>query len=94
MTPGAVSGSVRCGLSDGGVDDRDQLVVERGPGGIRVSGGVVALAAQDFYELDAGLVETASLADGLEAAVQLGRSGAVPVGQQPPRGVDVAVRDL
>jgi hypothetical protein len=44
-----------------------------------VSGGIVALAAQDVDELDAGFVEAASLADALEAAVEFDRSGAVPV---------------
>jgi hypothetical protein len=38
---------------------------------------------QDVYEVDAGLAEATSLADGLEPAVQLERAGAVPVAEQP-----------
>ena len=83
MTPGVVAVSL-VRVSGGGVDDRDQLVVELGLGRVGMRGGVVALSAQDVDELDARLVEAATFADGPEAAVQLGRSGSVPVGQQPP----------
>jgi hypothetical protein len=68
-----------------GVDDPDEFVVEPGSGGVGVAGGVIALAEKDVDELDVGLVEPASLADGLEAAVQLERPGAVPVGEKPAR---------
>ena len=68
----------------GVVDDVDEVVVEPGAGGVGVGGGVVALAAQDGDELGSGLVEAAAFADGLEAAVELERSGAVAVAEQPP----------
>ena len=74
----------------GVVDDADEFVVEVGADGVGVGGGVVALAAQDGDELGAGLVEAAAFADGLEAAVELERSGAVAVAEQPtmePGGV-------
>ena len=67
----------------GFVDDVDEAVVEVGADGVGVGGGVVALAAQDGDELGAGFVEAAAFADGLEAAVQLERSGAVTVAEQP-----------
>jgi hypothetical protein len=51
---------------------------------IAVVGGVVALASQDGHELGVGLEEAAALADGLEPTVELSRSRAVPVGEQPP----------
>ena len=53
-----------------------------GADGVGVSGGVVALAAQDGDELGAGLVEAAPFADGLEAALELEWSGAVTVAEQ------------
>lgn len=69
--------------SGGGVDDVDQVVVELCSQRVGVGGGVVSLSAQDVNEVDAGLVEPASFADRLEAAVELERSGAVSVGEQP-----------
>jgi len=55
------------------VDDADEIVVELGPGQVRMGGCVVALPAQDGDELDVGLEEPAAFADGLEAAVDLER---------------------
>src|SRR5215213_5729445 len=79
------------GMFAGVVDDVDQLVVEPGARRVGVGGGVVALAAQDGDELGTGLVEAAAFADGLEAAVELERSGAVAVAEQPP--VELSVVD-
>ncbi len=72
-------------MSGAGVDHSNQLVVELGSSRIGVRGGVVSLPAQDVDELDVGLVESASLAYGLEPAVQLEWTGAVPVGEKPAR---------
>ena len=79
--PGRLGGSGRSG-----VDDSDELVVELGAGRVGVAGGVVALPAEDFDELDVGLVEPASLADGLEATVELKRAGTVTMARSR-RGV-------
>jgi hypothetical protein len=45
--------------------------------------GVVVLGLEGGPELDAALEEGAVLADGLEGAVELGRSGAVPIAEGP-----------
>jgi len=53
-----------------------------GPLLLMVAGGMVVLGLQGGPERDAGLEERAGLADGLEGAIQLGRSGAVAVAEQ------------
>jgi hypothetical protein len=50
---------------------------------VAVVDGVVVLASEDLDELGSGVVEAASFADGLELAVEGGRSGAVAVAEQP-----------
>ncbi len=64
------------------VDAVDEAVEELSPVLLTVADGVISLPAKDGQELGAGLEEAAPFADGLEVAVEPGRSGAVTVTQE------------
>jgi len=61
----------------------DEPVEQRGPAGLAVVAGVVALADQNWQELGAGAEVGAGLAGGLHAAVEFGGAGAQAVAEHP-----------
>jgi hypothetical protein len=68
----------------GGVEAVEDAVEDLLSADLALTGGVVTLSLQGGSELDGGDEEAAGFADGLEVAVHLDRSSAVPVAEHAP----------